>query len=426
MKLPISRLLWLALAVGFTPAAHSAQVTFEVNMSVQSALGNFDPTADSVFVAGDLINSWSTSNSPLAASATDTNLWVGTFDVEGTNASPVQYKFLMTSSVGITTWEGNVGAGGTTGNRTFSLATTNQTLPAVYFNNVTNATTVTANVTFQVNMGVQVSLGNFDTNSGTVAVAGEFNSWNTTALMLTNSPGDPNVWVGSTKVSGALNSAVQYKFVMNGATWEGNVGPNGAQNRSLTLKNGDDVLPISYFNNLAAVPAIIPLTFQVNLSAQVAQGSFDPATGTVSVAGDAINNWDTAASPLSKSATNSNVWTTTLDITNATGGIVLYKFVLNGSTWETGDNRSYTLSSTNAQIVPLGYFNNASDLGPLFISSPAAGQITLSWTNGPLIRLQSAAGLVKPSWQDVPNTQGQSSAKVPVGAGPSFFRLIGP
>ena len=63
-------------------------------------------------------------------------------------------------------------------------------------NNVTNATTVSANVTFQVNTGLQVSLGNFDTNSGTVAVAGEFNSWNTTALMLTNSPSDPGVWVG--------------------------------------------------------------------------------------------------------------------------------------------------------------------------------------------------------------------------------------
>jgi hypothetical protein len=213
---------------------------------------------------------------------------------------------------------------------------------------------------------------------------------------------------------------------MNGSTWEGNVGPNGTQNRQLTLSKTDQALPVAYFNNVSSIPTIISLTFQVDLAVQIAQGKFDPAAGTVSVAGDAINNWDTSASPMTKSTANTNLWVTTLDVTNASGGILLYKFVLNGSTWESRDNRSYTLTSTNAQTVPTQFFDDIGDLGRLTIGPVSAGQSTVSWTAGPLIRLQSVAALGTNSWQDVPNTLGQSSAKITLSGGQLFYRLIGP
>ena len=172
MKTHVTLGAGLALLFCFALTAYPAQVTFQVNLSAQTALGNFTPAADAVFVAGDPLNGWSTSASPLTPSPGNADIWTGTFDVSGTAGNTAQYKFVMITTAG-TTWEGNVGPGGASGNRTFTLADTDQTLPVVFFNNVTNATTVTGKVTFQVNMSVQIALGNFDPSSGTVSVAGE-------------------------------------------------------------------------------------------------------------------------------------------------------------------------------------------------------------------------------------------------------------
>jgi hypothetical protein len=192
------------------------------------------------------------------------------------------------------------------------------------------------------------------------------------------------------------------------------------------LRSTNQVLPVVYFDNLALVPTAIPLTFQVDMGAQIAQGNFDPMADTVSVAGDSINNWNATASPLANSASDTNLWVGTFDVTSTSGSAVAYKFVVNGSTWESIDNRAYTLTSTNAQTLPRAFFNNVSNLGALLISPVSGNQTTLTWTACPLIRLQSSSDLKNGLWQDVPNTLGQGSATVTLGTGPSFFRLIGP
>ncbi|HAB19448.1 MAG TPA: hypothetical protein DCE44_23835, partial [Verrucomicrobiales bacterium] len=370
MKTYSAFLAGLAATLGTAATALAAPVTFQVNMSAQISLGNFSPTADSLFVAGDPVNGWSTTESPLAASTGDPNIWTGTFDVVGTAGTTAQYKFLITTSSG-TTWEGVVGPGGPDGNRTFTLSDTEQTLPVVYFNNVTSGSTVSSDVTFQVDMSVQATLGNFDPESGTVSVAGEFNSWNTSDFPLTRDGNSPNLWVGTRQLTGPNNGSVLYKFVMNGSSWEGNVGPNGTQNRSLTLQSTAQTLPVVFFNNQAVVPANIPITFQLNLGVQIAQGNFDPDTGTVSVAGDPLNNWNTEASVLTRNTTDPNLWTGTFEVNSSAGAVMSFKYVLNGSTWEGNvgpdgaQNRSYTFTSTDPQTLPQVYFNNVDNLGPI-------------------------------------------------------------
>lgn len=425
MKISAGFLVGLGWILVSTLTAFSAQVTFQVNMSAQTALGNFNPASDTVVVAGDAINSWSTSDSPLAPSTTNTNVWTGTFDVAGTTGSTVQYKFVMNTAGGLV-WEGNVGTGGGTANRTFTLPETDLALPVVFFNNVTNTTLVNTPVTFQVNLSLQMAQGNFDPSSGTVSVAGEFNNWSASASPLMRSLTDSNVWTDTLTLTGAVGTVVSYKYVLNGSTWEGNVGTNGAQNRSLTLARTAQTLPVVFFNNQAAVPSSIPVTFQVDLAVPLAQGNFDPTTGTVSVAGDVLNNWNTTASMLTPSTTESNLWTGTFTITGSPGMAILYKYVLNGSTWESINNRTYTLSSTNAQTLPRVFFNDVGNLGPLVLGAKAGGQLGLSWTAGPLIRLQTATGLNAPAWTDVPNTQGQSTGTVRIASGPAFFRLAAP
>lgn len=429
MKTPALLVGVLGLTVGCA-TARAAWVTFQVNMSAQVALGNFTPESGAVFVAGDPINGWSESASPLEPSGENADVWVGTYEVTGTAGNACQYKFVMLSSTGATVWEGSVGPGGGTGNRTFTISDADQTLDVVYFNNVTSGTSVTSDVTFQVNMSVQTTLGNFDPETGTVYVAGEFNEWSASAAELTRNTTNPDLWTVTIPLTGAVDSAIGYKFIMLTASstteWEGNVGTGGSQNRSLTLTSAAQTLPVVFFNNLAELPSNIPLTFQVSLGVLIAQGAFDPSTGTVSVAGDPLNSWSATASALTPSATDTTIYTGTFEVNSVSGAAVAYKYVLNGATWESIDNRAYTITGTNAQTLPLAHFNNVNHLGSVTMGAVANGQIALSWTAGPGIRLQQTPDLGGQSWADVPNTLGQSSATVPVGSGTAFLRLVGP
>ena len=110
----------LILAIAYTITASAVPITFQVNTSIQTALGNFNPATDTVVVAGDPVNGWSTTDSPLTSSTGNTNIWTGTFDVAGTTGATVQYKYVLNTAGGLV-WEGNVGAGGGSGNRTFTL-----------------------------------------------------------------------------------------------------------------------------------------------------------------------------------------------------------------------------------------------------------------------------------------------------------------
>jgi hypothetical protein len=416
----------VALLLGTVSRMPAVQVTFQVNMTSQTALGNFDPAIDSVVVAGDAINSWSTAASPLTASAADTNIWEGTFDISGAAGSTVQYKYVMNTSASGLVWEGNVGSGSGNGNRTFVLPATNEILPTVYFNNVTNSSSVTNAITFQLNMSVQTALGNFDPSSGTVYIAGDFNAWNATATPLTNSVTDTNIWSATLVLSGALGSAVQYKYIEGGAWEANNVGPAGAQNRSVTLAKTNQILPAVYFNNLSSIPVPIPLVFQVNLAAQIALGNFSPASDVVEARGS-FNNWS-AGFALTNSSQDPTVYSGTfVDSTDLAGNSIAYQFVLNATTWETAvGNRMYTLTSTNEQSVPLVFFNDVNKLGLISLHLAGNGQANLGWTAGPMVRLQSAANLAGGPWQDVPNTQGSNSVTVTVGPDRKFFRLTGP
>src|SRR5262245_29787136 len=126
-------------------------------------------------------------------------------------------------------------------------------------------------VTFQVNMGTQISWGNFKPTTGTVTARGSFNGW-TPGFALTNSPGNTNVYVGTTEVSGLVGSTVEYKFAFNnndggGDQWELPVSTAG-ENRTFILEPSPQVLPVRHFNDLAQGSPTVAVTFQVDMSVQ--------------------------------------------------------------------------------------------------------------------------------------------------------------
>jgi len=242
----------LLLAVGVLDAPAN-QVTFQVNLAVQRSLGNFNPgNGDTILVSGNFSSTdWNTT-SVLVATPGDTNVFTGTFSNDIPAGSTVNYKFLINpggnSPANQLVWEsGN--------NRFFQAAVANQTLPVVYFNDLTPGTTVATNVTFLVTLEERIAAGNFNPATDTVSVASDaISNWSTDAAPLTNSPLQPHIWRGTFNVTNSIGGAVAYKFVIHpqagDVIWENDgVGPNGAKDRLVTFTGTALTQPLADFNN---------------------------------------------------------------------------------------------------------------------------------------------------------------------------------
>lgn len=413
--------LTMALLPVFTATA--VPVTFQVNMEVQAASGDFQPGVDTVEVHG-AFDGWG-SGFTLSPNAGNPSVYEGTTDVSGEPGTSVQYKFVINQG-GNLVWEVNgVGPNGAQ-NRAFDLPDTALTLPVAYFNNQSTPPGV-VRVTFQVNMEIQELLGSFHPASHTVEVHGSFDGWGP-GITLAHSPTDPNVYESTLEITGSAGTSVEYKFVINQEgplVWEGSVGPGGGSgNRTFILADGEQVLPVVYFDNLSTDPgAGIPVTFRVHMGVQVALGLFEPTTGTLTLAGQ-FNNWSTTATALTNSPGEPYIYSTAVSIKATAGTSVPFKFVADGGRWEDGDNRTFVLESPS-QTLPVLYFNRQADLGAVSIVMESDAQVTIRWTAGPSVRLQSAPTLTG-GWADVPDSTGVDSVTVPVGASHQFFRLVGP
>jgi hypothetical protein len=435
MKLTKYRKLTLGLLSGLMLASVAAladPVTFQVDMSVQAALGNFSPgNGDTVLVAGNWDN-WATTNT-LTVSTTNANIYQLTVNLAA-NSYP-NYEFVIdpggTSSGSGLNWEVPASFGG--GDRWFEVPAGGTNLPVVYFSDESSVPAYPVQVTFSVDMAAPISQGLLTIGSDYVDAFGSFNNWSTSGVLLTNVPGTSN-YVGSYATTTlTTNTVITYKYAIdgNGGTWEGNVGPNGTQNRAFTLTSTNQVLPLDYWNNVTNANVSYLVGFEVDLTANTALGNFDPAYDTVYVNGD----WNWSGSALQLQPTSDPyVYTGAVSLALSPGTTVNYKYTLNGGViWEGNvgpagaQNRRFILPSV-ATNLPADYFNNISNLGPLYVSKSGT-QTTLSWPTGTnvnsRIRLQSSASLSS-GWSDVANTQGQSSITNNFGSGTIFFRLIGP
>ncbi len=411
------------IALTFVPGISAVPVTFQVEMGVQQEAGNFDPSSDTVEVRGSFDN-WG-AGAQLAPSASDPSVYQATVDISGADGTQVQFKFVM-NQAGSLVWEDNgVGPGGAQ-NRSFALGQTAQTLPAVNFNNQASAPRVVP-VTFQVNVEIQRAIGNFDPAVDSVEVRGSFDNWGV-GMMLEVSSTNANVYKGTVDINGSPGAPFEHKFVINhdGAqVWEGNVGPGGGfGNRTFTLEETTQVLPVVHFDNISVDPgAGVSVTFRVDMSVQAALGLFDAAIGTMSVAGQ-FNNWNVTANPLTNTTTEPLVYSGTANIKAAAGSTVPFKFVANDGTWETGDNRTFALQGPD-QALPILFFNNQTGIGTLSITRPSPTEVQVSWVTTATARLQTTTNVVA-AWQDVPASEGVSSMTFPNNGTRQFFRLVSP
>lgn len=410
------------MLIAGTTRAGAAAVTFRVDMSVQAALGLFDPLNDGVFVAGSF-NGWAPTAAVLIPDPSNSAIYEGTYDAGAVGTWP-NYKFVKNRAGFGNQWENN-GVGPNGGqNRWFQITSDPLALPVVFFNNITNASVNVTRVTFRVNMSVQIAQGTFLPGISTLTVAGSpLNEWSTTASPLSQTSHDTNLWEGTFSITNPIGGTVSYKYLLDGR-WE------TVPNRTFVLGPGVQVLPVVHYNDVTNVAASIPLTFKVNMGVQIARGNFFPDSGDiVEVRGSFLTSptgtWLGGFS-LTNDLVNPTLFSGVFVDTNDTSGSVIqYQFVLNnGATWEIA-NRTFTLTTTNAAVLPTAYFNNVADLGPIVAGSFSGGAWHLTWEGGPLISLESALSPVGP-WQSVGGTLGQSSAQVNTGSGLQFFRLKGP
>ncbi len=215
------------------PPAPTNQVTFQIDMSAQVLLGNFtngDPNG-SITVSGDF-EGWDNgkvlTNNPTIVGK-GSNVYSGTFGVQGFPPAPVNYKFRMNGG-----WESPVSTGGN--NRTASV-TNNQVLPLVYYNDNSIYDLVTSNVTvtftlYMTNGTATDSGGTFTKGSDILYVNGAWLNWPSWGLLALPASqqmtevGSSDYYTNSFVIPKGTSVYMTYKYSVDGFDNENGTGTN--------------------------------------------------------------------------------------------------------------------------------------------------------------------------------------------------------
>jgi len=233
------------------------------------------------------------------------------------------------------------------------------------------ADNVAQNITFKVDMSVQIFKGAFMAGTDMIYVVGDFGSeniWNTTANLLTDLDSD-GVYEGTVAVTSAGLANLGFKYLIGGKTPESVGYENIIGNRTLVAAPAgttpaDRTLMTVPFANASATREV---EFQVDVSVAQASGVFDPATDTVEVAGTFSNNFGTG---YALSAPNVfGICSLTRFLDGSAGTPVSYKFRIKRGenyVWEEDPNRTFNLGGAyvfgpflgnSPQVLAADYFN---------------------------------------------------------------------
>ena len=386
-------------AGGLTGARSNTIVNFSVDMTEQIG-GAFIPGTDMIEAHGSF-NGWGAglalTNDPGGLTP---NIYSGTADNStDANGGVMTYKFVINGS----NWENPADGGKNRAAKLPSTSGATLTLPTPHFSD--SGTPVANDVRFQVNMAQQINLGAFTPGTSTVYARGDFNGFDL-SLTLTNDPSikttnqfglvNSNVYVGTATVNASPNAAETFKYYFDpGANWENpspaNGNPDHDGNRFFV--NAAQTLPIVDYSDAPYAPiATNAVTFQVDMSAQLLGGAFDPAQDVVDVRGN-FNNWTGGVNICTNdpAASNTNIYSTVVVVTDGVGAVQQFKYtyggpnVPGGLNWENpapptvGGNRFFNQPNATATTLPAVFFSDI----PLSDLLPADTEVTfnVSMTN---------------------------------------------
>lgn len=365
----------MALALAATGLA-SAQtsntlVTFSVDMSSAFNAGYFVLGTDTVAARGTFngYGQFFLTNNP---GGSNPYLFSGTLrDTTEANGSKMQYKYWTSNaSAPNTGWEATASGQ----NRAVLLPATSGAslvLPTPFYGD--GGLPEINSITFQVDMAQQINVGAFHPTTDTLDVRGSFNGWAGNAFVLTNDQTilrtnqyglvTSNVFVTTVDVAASHAAAEAFKFVIQPSNWESPsvVNSDGGGNRYFA--SVAQTLPTVFFSDAAFAPvATMNVKFQVDMTAQVLAGTFDPIGGYVQVRG-AFTSWGTSPVTCTNdpASANTNLYTAVIPVTNGVGVVEEYKFwasIMPNSGWETTPNRSFTMMNTPSLTLPTAFFND--------------------------------------------------------------------
>jgi len=250
----------------------ATNVTFSVNMAHQVLSGNFTPASDYVDIAGTM-NGWGPAAGEwqLAQSGTDADVWTATYALD---PGDYMFKFRINSS-----WDAGMND---ISDRPLTVGDTDFEY-FVYFGPVTTYPVVR----FMVDLTDKYNNGEFDPASDGVNIAGSLNGWDGAGYEL--SPTYDNNLVWEIYVDQAdlftVGAAIEFKFRIN-QNWDN---AESISNRTLTIAEGYQEYS-AFWNNYDYNLAV---TFNVNMTNQIATGGFDTTSQSLDVAGN-FNGWGSA------------------------------------------------------------------------------------------------------------------------------------
>ena len=358
------------LLTGTFLRAQTVNVTFQADMRVEMAKGNFNPGTDTVFARGSF-NDWGTTL------MTDDNAdSVYTAMVSGVaQNTTIAYKFYHTGNSG--TWEDDP-------NKEVNVGTSDITADARFFNVNTPYSKIPTTVTFNVDMHGPAN-STFNPASNKVFVAGSFTDWQNGAVEMTDPDGDTTYSVTVNTINSG--QILQYKFVFSATdapsgTWESPTEGNdifGSDNNRIygVVDSGNTIT--RFWNN--ADPNVTTangnIFFEVDMSVATELGVFNPDVDSVQIRGS-FNGWsDTQPEKalMNQNPADPNDWFLDVPFTKEIlNGEQHYKyFIKNGSSstpyantgWEVSiaptdaanRDRPIIFEGNNTQEAPLAYFD---------------------------------------------------------------------
>lgn len=363
--------LLLAICAVSISQVWATNVTYQINMSVQTALGTFTPATDSVFIRGEIQADpqWAGYTHRVLDGDGD-GIYTGTFDVAARPDNSYEYKFVMVHD-GADVWET------LPANREVVVGDAAITQPVVFFSDINSAESADVEVNFRVNMTVQDLSGTFDPAADWIVVRGNhanIGNWGGATQLIeeTGNPGIYSAWITFDDLP--VNAGLEYKFVIltggdpNAASWESSANrsftPTGDEADLLPPPNGNNYGEITpelvYFANITPDDIItndVDVIFQVEttpLEGRLEDQGFvyDVQTQdtiysveTIQAAGF-FNNWPwgnfNAAHTLNDGGTNGdqtagdNVWSVTIPFAAGAPRALIYKYGANQLDVEAG------------------------------------------------------------------------------------------
>ncbi|MEW6156678.1 MAG: carbohydrate-binding module family 20 domain-containing protein [Verrucomicrobiota bacterium] len=430
-------------------------VTFRVNMASQIAAGNFDPAAGDVVQVRGEFNGWG-EGFVLEPDPTNPDIFIGTTQVPSAPGSQVQYKFHIRRAAGGETWENDP-------NRRFTQTETDQTLPVVYFNNVTGVP-IKAALTVAVDMTAQIAGGRFDPATQEVYVRGNKIGWGNPpeGLQLLADATRNGIYTNTILMNGFITGdSVEFKFTIwdpNAftTTWE-----DGA-NKVVTFTGSEPLNAAGYrvksygpeyFNGVRPsdlLSADTLVTFRVDMKGAVRFGSatpFDPANEGVFINGSFVNNgnwgpWGTQNPELQladdgvthgDAVAGDGIYTFQYLLPRGSSTRIAYKYGINSEDNEAGIGNDHVryIRATGTYTLPLDKFGAPvqetaeQDLGTITITRGPQGSVTLNWSGAIGVKLQRV-NLDTGAATDVAGTEGKNTAEIAIDAPTGFFRLVKP